>query len=224
MVLIDAGCEYKSVVSENSSRGCYNNVSLQLLTLSCDSAVMHLISVRSIVYLVIRQSNRLVARTYPATGKFTPAQAALYQAVLQAQKYLVTLCTESARLSLAQIHRESCEALRKELNQIGFNLNGIAGGDLDLLYPHYVGHPLGIGLLFLRLFGAMLTLLLVADLHESTYFERNDPSVWAFNIIDSAYLTFRTGLWLVWSLRSNQVSMCPLLRCSQRSSITWASG
>ncbi|KAF7799118.1 hypothetical protein EIP86_010348 [Pleurotus ostreatoroseus] len=100
-----------------------------------------------------------ITRTYPATGKFTPAQAALYNAVLQVQKYLVTLCTEATQISLAQIHRESCEALRKELNEIGFNLKGIAGaGDLErILYPHYVGHPLGI------------------DLHESTHFERNEP-------------------------------------------------
>ena len=94
-----------------------------------------------------RANSYNTARTYPANGKFTPAQAALYTAVLKAQKYLITLCTESACLSLAQIHRESCQALRKELNQIGFNLNGVSGaGDLErILYPHYVGHPLGIG-------------------------------------------------------------------------------
>ncbi|PSR77059.1 hypothetical protein PHLCEN_2v8092 [Hermanssonia centrifuga] len=87
------------------------------------------------------------SRTYPVSGKFSSPQAALYSALLQAQKYLITLCTESARLSLAQIHRESCEMLRKELGKIGFNLTGVAAaGDLErILYPHYVGHPLGIG-------------------------------------------------------------------------------
>ncbi|KAI0761762.1 peptidase M24 [Irpex lacteus] len=100
-----------------------------------------------------------ITRTYPVNGKFTPAQAALYSAVLQAQKYLVTLCTEAAHISLAEIHRESLEALRKELSKIGFNLHGLAGaGDLErILYPHYVGHPLGI------------------DLHESTHLDRNQP-------------------------------------------------
>ena len=51
-------------------------------------------------------------------------------------------------MSLAQIHRESCDALQKELNKIGFNLSGVAGvGDLQrILYPHYIGHPLGIGM------------------------------------------------------------------------------
>lgn len=87
------------------------------------------------------------ARTFPASGVFSSSQTALYSAVLQAQKYLITLCTELTWLSLAQIHRESCEALKKELSKIGFNLDGLEGkGDLErVLYPHYVGHPLGIG-------------------------------------------------------------------------------
>lgn len=89
----------------------------------------------------------MIARTYPANGRFTSAQASLYSAVLRAQKYLVTLCTESTHISLAQIHRESLESLRQELNKIGFNLQGVTGSeDLErILYPHYVGHPLGIG-------------------------------------------------------------------------------
>lgn len=67
--------------------------------------------------------------------------------MLQAQKYLISLCTESAGLSLAQIHRESVSVLTNELNKIGFNLRGLPGiEDLERsLYPHYIGHPLGIG-------------------------------------------------------------------------------
>ncbi|KAI0346938.1 peptidase M24 [Trametopsis cervina] len=100
-----------------------------------------------------------ITRTYPANGRFTPPQAALYSAVLQVQKYLITMCSEIAQLSLAQIHQESVEALRKELCKIGFNLTGVAGaGDLErILYPHYVGHSIGI------------------DLHESAHFDRNQP-------------------------------------------------
>ncbi len=107
-----------------------------------------LVNIFSYIVMPLFSANFLsTARTYPVNGKFTPAQAALYSAVLQAQKYLVTLCTEAAHISLAEIHRESLEALRKELSKIGFNLHGLAGaGDLErILYPHYVGHPLGIG-------------------------------------------------------------------------------
>ncbi|KAL4241292.1 peptidase M24B family protein [Abortiporus biennis] len=97
-----------------------------------------------------------ITRTYPANGKFNSAQATLYQAVLNAQKYLITLCSESSRMSLSELHRESCNALRKELNKIGFNLHGVAGaGDLErVLYPHYIGHPIGV------------------DLHESAHSDR----------------------------------------------------
>ncbi|GJE84829.1 peptidase M24 [Phanerochaete sordida] len=100
-----------------------------------------------------------ITRTFPARGTFSSAQAALYDAVLQAQKYLVTLCTESAGLSLAHIHRESVYELRKRLNKIGFNLQGPSGmSDLEHeLYPHYIGHPVGI------------------DLHESAHLDRNAP-------------------------------------------------
>jgi len=97
-----------------------------------------------------------ITRTYPVSGTFTSAQATLYTALLHTQKYLITLCTESARLSLAEIHRESCNYLRTELNKIGFNLPGSSGmADLErILYPHYVGHPIGI------------------DLHESSHWNR----------------------------------------------------
>jgi intermediate cleaving peptidase 55 len=83
------------------------------------------------------------ARSYPASGSFTPAQKDLYSAVLSTQKSLVTLCTESAQLSLNDLHRKSCEFLKQELNQIGFILHH---GDLErTLYPHFVSHPIGIG-------------------------------------------------------------------------------
>lgn len=50
-------------------------------------------------------------------------------------------------MSIAQIHRESVSSLMVELNKIGFNLQGLSGvSDLEnVLYPHYIGHPVGIG-------------------------------------------------------------------------------
>lgn len=94
------------------------------------------------------------ARTYPVLGKFTSAQAELYSAVLAAQKHLVTLCSESSYISLAELHRESCNLIRKELNRIGFNLHGHTGtSDVEaVLYPHYVGHPIGIGMIYFYAF------------------------------------------------------------------------
>ncbi|KAH8102841.1 peptidase M24, structural domain-containing protein [Cristinia sonorae] len=98
-----------------------------------------------------------ITRTYPASGKFNPAQAELYSALLAVQKKMITYCTEASQMSLAEIHRESSDMLQKELNKIGFNLRGTHGaGDVArVLYPHYVGHPIGV------------------DLHESTNHDRN---------------------------------------------------
>ncbi len=57
---------------------------------------------------------------------------------------MIALCSENAGHSLQELHRKSCNILKKELNQIGFNLG--KDGDLErVLYPHYLGHPIGIG-------------------------------------------------------------------------------
>ncbi|KAF9458010.1 peptidase M24 [Collybia nuda] len=94
-----------------------------------------------------------ITRSFPVSGSFTAPQRDLYSAVLSTQKQLVALCHESANLSLHELHRKSCEFLKQELNQIGF---GLHAGDLErVLYPHFLGHPIGI------------------DLHESSHFDRS---------------------------------------------------
>lgn len=83
------------------------------------------------------------ARTFPASGTFTDPQRDLYSAVLAAQKQLIDLCNESAGFSLYDLHRKSCDLLRQELKQLGFDLKG---NDLEhVLYPHFLSHPIGIG-------------------------------------------------------------------------------
>ncbi|KIK07614.1 hypothetical protein K443DRAFT_2165 [Laccaria amethystina LaAM-08-1] len=94
-----------------------------------------------------------ITRTYPSSGIFSEPQKDLYTAVLTAQKQMITLCHEGSSMSLYDLHRESSSLLRRELNQIGFNLG--MEGDLErVLYPHFLSHPIGI------------------DLHESTNFDR----------------------------------------------------
>ena len=84
------------------------------------------------------------ARTFPANGTFTPEQATLYNAVLTVQKQLIALCTEASGMSLMQIHMKSCNLMRKELERIGFRFP-LGAGSVDTLYPHLIGHPVGIG-------------------------------------------------------------------------------
>jgi len=96
-----------------------------------------------------------ITRTYPTspTGRFTTPQAELYSAVLATLKHCTSLCTESSRLSLYDLHTESCRVLARELNKLGFGLRegGMPGGAGNTeiekeLYPHFLSHPVGIDL------------------------------------------------------------------------------
>ncbi|KAJ3505687.1 hypothetical protein NLJ89_g7287 [Agrocybe chaxingu] len=65
-----------------------------------------------------------ITRTFPASGTFTSAQQEIYSAVLHTQKEMIKLCTETSGYSLQELHKQSCELLRAELNRIGFELKG----------------------------------------------------------------------------------------------------
>jgi len=83
------------------------------------------------------------------SGRFSTAQTELYSAVLTVQKELIRDCTESAGYALHELHRKSCIRLKEELGKLGFHFKPtILGGDTDferMLYPHFLGHPIGIG-------------------------------------------------------------------------------
>ncbi|KAI1166147.1 peptidase M24, structural domain-containing protein [Nemania serpens] len=82
-----------------------------------------------------------ITRTWPLSGKFSPAQRDLYSAVLKAQRSSVSLCRASANLTLDQLHGITERGLRQELTQLGFDLGG---GTMDILFPHHVGHYIGL--------------------------------------------------------------------------------
>ncbi|KAI1118344.1 peptidase M24, structural domain-containing protein [Nemania sp. NC0429] len=82
-----------------------------------------------------------ITRTWPLSGKFSPAQRDLYGAVLKAQRSSVSLCRASANLTLDQLHAITERGLRQELTQLGFDL---AGNAMDVLFPHHVGHYIGL--------------------------------------------------------------------------------
>lgn len=65
-----------------------------------------------------------VTRVWPVNGKFTPAQRELYTAVLNVQRSCISLCRESANLSLDKIHDIAERSLREQLDSIGFNTSG----------------------------------------------------------------------------------------------------
>ncbi|ANB13661.1 Icp55p [Sugiyamaella lignohabitans] len=83
-----------------------------------------------------------ISRTWPVTGEFSQPQKDLYQAVLNTNKQCIELCTVKSGMSLADIHRSSEDILYTELLNAGFT--GLTRGQVRELYPHYIGHNLGI--------------------------------------------------------------------------------
>ncbi|OIW24863.1 hypothetical protein CONLIGDRAFT_73086 [Coniochaeta ligniaria NRRL 30616] len=82
-----------------------------------------------------------VTRVWPVSGKFSPPQRDLYEAVLKVQRTGVALCRESAGMTLDQIHRVTERLLREQLDLLGFDTGGDAMG---VLFPHHVGHYVGL--------------------------------------------------------------------------------
>ncbi|RDW81436.1 aminopeptidase P family protein [Aspergillus mulundensis] len=82
-----------------------------------------------------------ITRTWPINGKFSDAQRDLYNAVLNVHRSCVSLCRESAGLSLDRLHGIAENGLKDQLQQLGFDLSGDA---LRTLFPHHLGHYIGL--------------------------------------------------------------------------------
>ncbi|KAJ3181574.1 hypothetical protein HDU85_003516 [Gaertneriomyces sp. JEL0708] len=85
-----------------------------------------------------------ITRSWPVNGKFTTEQRNLYQAILKVQKHCIDKCTESANVSLDELQNETFEMLRDECSTL-FQRN-ISVQEMTSLYPHHVGHYLGLDL------------------------------------------------------------------------------
>lgn len=83
-----------------------------------------------------------ITRTWPLSGRFSPPQRDLYEAVLRVQRAGVKLCRADSGHSLDQIHRATEVALRNELSSLGFDLS--RHGALETLFGHHVGHYIGL--------------------------------------------------------------------------------
>uniref|UniRef100_A0A3B4Y8A9 X-prolyl aminopeptidase 3, mitochondrial n=1 Tax=Seriola lalandi dorsalis TaxID=1841481 RepID=A0A3B4Y8A9_SERLL len=87
-----------------------------------------------------------ITRTWPVNGKFSPAQAELYEAVLEVQRSCLSLC--SPGVSLDHIYSTMLALLGRQLRQLG--IVKASTGDADVLKaarrycPHHVGHYLGM--------------------------------------------------------------------------------
>ena len=64
-----------------------------------------------------------ITRTYPVSGKFSPAQRDLYNALLDVQRKCVALCREDVGICLDELHAEAEKELRENLRSIGFDVS-----------------------------------------------------------------------------------------------------
>ena len=95
-----------------------------------------------------------ITRTWPVSGKFSPAQRDLYSLLLSVQRTCVALCRVSANVSLDKLHQIATTAVRDGLQDLGFDVTGDA---VQTLFPHHVGHYLGL------------------DVHDSPGYPRSRP-------------------------------------------------
>ncbi|RKP14526.1 peptidase M24, structural domain-containing protein [Piptocephalis cylindrospora] len=84
-----------------------------------------------------------ITRTWPVNGTFTSPQRDLYEAVLAVQKRCIKMCTEEQAISLDEIHNASVKATVQELANLGWTTNRSVSVERRL-YPHHVGHFLGL--------------------------------------------------------------------------------
>ncbi|KAN0119990.1 Peptidase M24, structural domain containing protein [Hyaloscypha variabilis] len=82
-----------------------------------------------------------ITRSWPINGKFSDPQRDLYEAILRVQRSTVSLCRESANMTLDKLHQITEHGLKEALKQLGFDMTGDA---LDVLFPHHVGHYIGL--------------------------------------------------------------------------------
>ena len=82
-----------------------------------------------------------ITRTWPVSGKFTPAQKDLYTLLLDVQRSCVSLCHADSGLSLDKIHKIATSRLADGLKDLGFDMSKDA---IDVLFPHHTGHYIGL--------------------------------------------------------------------------------
>jgi Xaa-Pro aminopeptidase len=87
-----------------------------------------------------------VTRTWPVSGKYSPTQRDAYQLVLATQKQAIAAVTPGSRYR--NVHLVACQALAAGLVDLGI-LRGnpielAADGVVALVFPHGVGHLLGL--------------------------------------------------------------------------------
>ena len=89
-----------------------------------------------------------ITRTYPAAGRFTPAQAELYAIVREANRVATERCL--AGTEWKDVHRAAALVIAEGLVAFGV-LSGepeglVESGAVHVFFPHGIGHMVGLGI------------------------------------------------------------------------------
>jgi len=88
-----------------------------------------------------------VTRTFAASGRFTPEQQAIYDAVLAAQEQGIAMLRPGVEWH--DVHRKTARVMAQALVDMGLLVGSVdaltEGEAIALFYPHGVGHMVGLG-------------------------------------------------------------------------------
>jgi len=106
-----------------------------------------------------------ISRTFPVSGRFSEAQKEIYRVVLMAEEK----CIEAAKVgsSLSQLQALACRLL-----SVGLQSLGISSNLLSKVYPHMIGHYVGM------------------DVHDCRTFSVSAP------LLHNTYITIEPGLYI----------------------------
>ncbi|KAI9100577.1 peptidase M24, structural domain-containing protein [Phlyctochytrium arcticum] len=85
-----------------------------------------------------------ITRTWPVNPTFSKPQRDLYEAVLRVQKAAIAKCTGDQSVSLDDLQRLTTDLLSNECSKL--LKRPIGHQELSVLWPHHVGHYLGMDL------------------------------------------------------------------------------
>lgn len=84
-----------------------------------------------------------ITRSWPLSGRFSEAQAKLYEAVLNVQNGCQAAIKTIKNLTFSQLNEIACYLTAVELDRLGFRK---AERNVNKWFPHSIGHHLGLDL------------------------------------------------------------------------------
>ncbi|HMH20182.1 MAG TPA: aminopeptidase P N-terminal domain-containing protein [Puia sp.] len=111
-----------------------------------------------------------VTRTFPATGKFTPDQKAIYDLVYKAQEEIFLLCHEGT--PFGNLNKKATEVLANGLISLGIIKDK---KDVSLYYPHGCSHFLGLDVHDAGNYGQSLKENMVITVEPGIYIPAGSP-------------------------------------------------